>query len=176
MPKIGEVARGTDIGLSDYHKRIWTACLDCGKERWVLLRNGKAQSERCHSCGARVGGSKKSAHYRGNSHWNWKGGRHVNKNGYVSVWISEDDPYSSMRDKDGQVYEHRLIVARSIGRPLSSDETVHHKNRNKQDNRIENLELLTREDHSSLLQEVARLTNRIEQLEKELYEHKAKIA
>jgi len=76
-----------------------------------------------------------------------------------------------MRDKDGQIYEHRLVVARSIGRPLASDETVHHKNRNKQDNRLENLELLTRSDHSSLLKEIVRLSARIEELENKLREY-----
>jgi hypothetical protein len=172
MPQIGDVVRGTEIGLKDSHKRIWAACPDCGKQRWVLLRNGQPQSKRCHPCGARVGGSVKSAHYRGEKHWHWKGGRHVNKNGYISVWVAEDDPYASMRDKDGQVYEHRLVMAKAIGRPLSSDETVHHRNRNKQDNRPENLELLSRKDHSSMLQEIIRLTARIAELENELHGHK----
>ena len=68
----------------------------------------------------------------------WKGGFYY-KDGYKYIVQSD---HRNVRS-NGYVIEHRLVMEEHLGRYLTPDETVHHKNGIRDDNRIENLELWT---------------------------------
>lgn len=178
MPKIGDVSRERDVGLgSGYHKCVWHACETCGAERWVLIRGGKPQSRLCYPCGRQHAGQIRKANpMRGKDHPRWKGGRSEMKNGYVEVWMDPADPLYPIAGKDGYVYEHRLVVARQLGRPLGTDEEVHHLNRDKHDNRPENLVLLSRREHAFGHYQCRDLLQRIDDLERENNELRKQLA
>lgn len=62
----------------------------------------------------------------------------LNQHGYVMVMVEKGNPHRMM---GGYVFEHRLVMGESIGRPLLKHENVHHKDGNRQNNALENLEL-----------------------------------
>lgn len=64
-------------------------------------------------------------------------------------WVT-DKGYLVTTQRGRQIGIHRLVVEESIGRSLTSAEVVHHKNGNKLDNRIENLEVLSKAVHDAI--------------------------
>ena len=113
------------------HKKVQVTCDCCGKSFEDYYSNVKRHKK--HYCNKVCEAQDKAYH---NTVDQWKGGCISKSNGYRYVML------------DGkQIEEHRLVMQRHIGRPLESWEHVHHKNGNKLDNSIENLELTTRWTH-----------------------------
>lgn len=56
--------------------------------------------------------------------------------------------YRVVWDGKKQVYEHRMVMERILGRRLTRHEAVHHINGNGRDNRPQNLQLVNQKDHS----------------------------
>lgn len=72
--------------------------------------------------------------------------RKKDKGGHIVLYM----PDHPMAAKSGYIFEHRLIMAEHLGRLLRPDEVVHHINGVKDDNRIENLQLMKKWEHSRL--------------------------
>ena len=73
-------------------------------------------------------------------------GDYINKFGYVMIY----EPTNPNSMKDGYVLEHRKVASEMMGRPLLPSEIVHHLNGDKTDNREENLQVMSRSEHSSI--------------------------
>lgn len=110
-------------------------CEVCGKNFPIY----KARVTTCSKeCGRTLSGKKQT----GDKNHQWDGGKQHLTAGYVRVKVN-NHPFA---DSNGYIMEHRLVMEQHLGRPLTRKEHVHHKNGNRADNRIENLELWTTKD------------------------------
>lgn len=66
--------------------------------------------------------------------------------GYYRVLV----PLKERVGKIKYAMEHRLVMEDYLGRKLKKNEVVHHKNHNRSDNRISNLQVMTYSEHSYL--------------------------
>jgi hypothetical protein len=151
VPEIGDKVRGVLIGKTGTQRSEmyqWAHCAECHATRWVKVLHGAPISQLCRPCAMRQTGKT----FRGAAKANWKGGRRQNRQGYILVYVQKDDFWASMArfsrgSPGGYALEHRLVMAKHLGRNLWDWEVVHHKNGIKDDNRIENLELSTNAAH-----------------------------
>jgi len=180
MPQLGEICRAKDIRGErnrsvDRAKYIWSACEICGGERWVYLSKGKAISAKCKLCSDRLN-VKMAFKGKMEKPQEWVENSHRIKD-YIYIKVHPSDFFYQMASKNGYVAEHRLVMAKYLGRCLLTWETVHHKGikypigskENRGDNRIENLELLPSPHKHDALTRMTKyirgLENRIKELE-----------
>lgn len=119
---------------------VQTCACGCGQPTLLSLWNDarigkiKGQPGRCLAGHSPAG----AQHHR------FKGGVTRDPRGYILI-RQPDHPHA--KKLTGHVYEHRLVMEAHLGRYLASNELVHHRNEIKDDNRIENLELIDRANH-----------------------------
>lgn len=131
--KFGRLTVLRRAGNRTGNRAYWVCKCDCGELHEAPgynLREGL-----CQSCGCLQ--REWAQANRGEAHSRWKGGRHIDRNGYVTIrcydFPGADGPIG--------IAEHIAVMAKHLGRPLFPDESVHHKNGIRHDNRMENLEL-----------------------------------
>ncbi len=109
-------------------------------------------------------------HRKGAQAINWKGGRHVDKDGYVWLYMPEHP-----NAVGSYIAEHRLVMEQRLGRLLDREEDVHHMNHQHGDNWFENLLLVPhsthfRDHHSKLTHDQVR---EVRQLKSEGWSNRA---
>lgn len=113
----------------------------CGSEVERIVLNSHLINGRSKSCGSRLFHKP-----------NRKPAEHNPRMCYGYRYVYHPEHPSSLKTgaNKGFVMEHRYVMEKHIGRLLTDDECVHHKDHNKTNNVLDNLELMTNSAHSKL--------------------------
>lgn len=123
---------------------IWYQCPKCEKSRWIQLQTTKEENFTgyCEKCCRK---------YRSTLGWRKKKpAKFKLKNGYIYIRVYPEDEFHQMAGSNGYVFEHRLVVAKNLGRCLKRSEIIHHINGKKDDNRINNLQVTSGRKHQQI--------------------------
>jgi hypothetical protein len=115
---------------ADFVKEI--VCLNCGKK--IRRSINRIEQNKYNFCSVFC-----KTEYRRKYHIP-KSGELFNDRGYLAIYIKSR----------GKVQFHRYVMEQKLGRRLNPDEFVHHKNGDKKDNRLVNLELTNNFTHGKL--------------------------
>ena len=115
-------------------------CSECKGERIVFILSEPTESYQkrrptCRKCGQKNRLKKLGGHSN-----RWKGGEHLDKKGYVRVWVDKKTKYKM---------KHRVIWEKYNGK-IPSEYVIHHIDGNKQNNDIENLQCMSKQDHDRI--------------------------
>lgn len=116
-------------------------------------RKKRAEILGCDIMDVPDGRGKHKNHANASRHYRWNNKKLLHSDGYVLIRVGLTHPWAG---PNGYVLEHILIMCSAMGRFLKDDEVVHHKNKDRTDNRLENLELMTNSEHSTMHRKMER--------------------
>lgn len=160
-------------------KIVLVECEYCNKEREVTHRvsiDKENLKHRCKSCSTRMKqvGQKYSEEHKKNikialRKVNNGGIRSNQGRGYRQIIVDDYHPRKKDRKGGNYIFEHILVMEKEVGRFLEKHEIVHHIDKNKQNNSIENLYLCTGKDNKESSQMHNAAHESLEQIAVELY-------
>jgi hypothetical protein len=160
--------------------RVQTTCDNPDCRSVFPLKVTLVDKSSYHYCSRECAWVGRSLYYSGPNHRHFKTGRSYNEAGYVTVTLNmlspEDRLLAEPMGSRWRVFEHRLVMARHLGRPLTAGEQVHHINGVKDDNRLENLRLQSASGHTREHWNNVEAAQRIVQLEEEVARLRAQLA
>ena len=112
-------------------------------QRKSLCHCGASTNRDARTCRSCMTHGKPLSGKSGAQHPAWKGGQTVDRDGDIRTYA----PNHRWPRRSGYVLEHVRVMELAIGRRIAPNEVVHHKDHDKQNNELGNLELMTRGEH-----------------------------